>query len=439
MTAAAPPQDLDAEASVLGAMMVTDVLAAVIAETHLEAGHFYRERHRIVFRAILALSEAGKPIEALTVRDELRVHGKLEEAGGSDAVSEYASTVPVPGNALHYARIVVEKAQWRHRLTTSHRLQVAAREQDAEAFAAAEGQIGQDFISAGSYVDEEAQQDTLAELAQGGARADFVTPFARLNNALDGGLRRGELVVLSAYTREGKSHLGDMTLDVNQKRGDGPYCCYSNEGSLRKRVARRAARQHGVPFGALMRGDLDQDGHKRLNEHLNYGTMWPYVGCHGWTPREVCYDIRRRRWGLVLVDHLHRFRFKDERELSNAVSLFSETAAIAECCIVLICHVNRGGIGPDGQRRRPVCSDLRWSGDIENIADIVWFLWRYQDPKTAEQLERGFTYLDKARDADAGHASQPVMFNSRRLRFDLRELDPDERTPAPPRAMEAVA
>src|SRR6188472_3600559 len=95
-----PPQNLEAEASVLGAMMVSEgAIAPVVLDVRLKDEDFYRERHRIVFRAISGLYEQGEPVDALTVSEQLTQRGELTEAGGKDSISELASTVPVPGNA----------------------------------------------------------------------------------------------------------------------------------------------------------------------------------------------------------------------------------------------------------------------------------------------------------------------------------------------------
>ena len=132
-----PPQNLEAEASVLGAMMVSEgAIAPVILDVRLHDEDFYRERHRIVFRAITGLYEQGEPVDALTVSEYLAQHGELAEAGGKEAVSELASTVPVPGNARHYAQIVKQNALLRRLLATSQRIQKSVHEREGEPDAA---------------------------------------------------------------------------------------------------------------------------------------------------------------------------------------------------------------------------------------------------------------------------------------------------------------
>src|SRR5215218_7137261 len=128
-----PPQNLEAEASVLGAMMVSDgAIAPVILDVRLHDEDFYRERHRIDFRAITGLYEQGEPVDALTVSEFLAQRGELTEAGGKETVSELASTVPVAGNAKHYARIVKQNSLLRRLLGASQRIQKWVHEREGE-------------------------------------------------------------------------------------------------------------------------------------------------------------------------------------------------------------------------------------------------------------------------------------------------------------------
>src|SRR3954462_5682674 len=112
-----PPQNLEAEASVLGAMMVSDgAIAPVILDVRLHDEDFYRERHRIGFRPITGLYEQGEPVDALTVSGFLAQRGELAVAGGTETVSELASSVPAAGNAKHYAQIVKQNSLLRRLL-----------------------------------------------------------------------------------------------------------------------------------------------------------------------------------------------------------------------------------------------------------------------------------------------------------------------------------
>src|SRR5215813_10799506 len=114
VTAPIPPQNLDAEESVLGAMMLSPLaIGAVTESTNLSAGDFYRESHGHIYKAILALYAKGEPVDAITVVDELDRTQTLDAAGGAERVHELAALVPAASNAAHYARIVSEMATLR--------------------------------------------------------------------------------------------------------------------------------------------------------------------------------------------------------------------------------------------------------------------------------------------------------------------------------------
>src|SRR5919112_1864915 len=128
-----PPQNLEAEESVLGALMVSQAaFNPVFVDVRLRAEDFYRERHRIIFNAVKRLDDRSEPIDALTVTEHLRQTGELEEAGGPDSVAELASTVPAPGNAGHYARIVQQNALLRKLLTASHKITQSVHGREGE-------------------------------------------------------------------------------------------------------------------------------------------------------------------------------------------------------------------------------------------------------------------------------------------------------------------
>ncbi|GEM_PF-97955 len=213
-----PPQNLEAEESVLGAMMVSEAaIASVILDVHLTEEDFYRERHRIIFRAIRQLSERGEPVDALTVTEYLTQLGELAEAGGREFVSSLATAVPVPGNAGHYAKIVKANSMLRRLLAASQRIQRSVHEREAEPrelveqaermlFEVAHDTSAQDFVSITSILERETTR--LEELSEG--RRDLTgTPsgFIDFDN-LTGGFQPGNLIILAARPAMGKCLVG---------------------------------------------------------------------------------------------------------------------------------------------------------------------------------------------------------------------------------------
>lgn len=152
---------------------------------------------------------------------------------------------------------------------------------------------------------------------------------------------------------------------------------------------------------------------------------WPIVPIPGWSADEVCRHMRLERWDFAVVDMLHNFAFETEAELSAIVTKFKAVAGRANTCIVLVCHVNRGGFDKaKGKVRPPTRHDLRWSGSIENLAHTVTFVYRQHDNEfdPPQMLPEGTVYFDKNRGGKP--ASVPVVLNESKLRFELRAVEP---------------
>jgi replicative DNA helicase len=267
------------------------------------------------------------------------------------------------------------------------------------------------------FYDAGRRRQLLHELLAGRGRAEFAWPFEALNQASAGGLRRHQLVVVSGYRGDGKSHFIDQLLDTNRKRGH-KVALYDNEMDPAEREARSVVRHvPTIPYARLLDGRLDEAQRARIEHRIASLPDWPILEIPGWTGEQVIEDIGNREWDLAVVDILHNFRFADERELSTIVSGFKAAAGLLKCCIVLVAHVSRRGMDRV-KPRPPVCADLRWTGDIENLADIVCFVYRERDDEDPPQpTAAGSVYFDKCRNGKLG--SQAVEFNPMRLRFDL--------------------
>lgn len=413
------PHDLHAERELLGAMLTLDAtFGAVQAEYALRPESFFSASHQVIFAAMLKLASDGKPISAFTVGNHLAKDGdQLERAGGRDRLA--LLEVPTsPHHAMHYAEVVRDKARWRSRYDAANVIREAALAEDATLYAAGQSGLADDVTHDRAMYDAERQNDLVFALMEGKAKAEFFWPFSKLNQLQAGGMRRGQLIVVSGYTNEGKSHFAAQLLDVNRKHGR--VCLYDNEMDPTEQAARRVTRSKGVSYAALMDGNLGDEERSAVLEHLNGPVHWPIVDTAGWTVEEVALHIRQYRWDLVVIDILHNFAFEDERQIAASVARLKAAARMAQCVIVLVAHVNRGGV-QGGLRRRPVRSDLRWSGEIENLADAVCFVYREQDAETYEPTEDGAIYFDKCRGGKLGGLA--VRFNPAWLRFEIAEPD----------------
>src|SRR5919197_749903 len=249
--------EVELAASVLGAMMVAEgAIAPVILDVRLGAEDFYRERHRIVFRAISHLYEKGEPVDALTVSELLTQHGEIAEAGGKETVSELASTVPAPGNARHYAQIVKQNALLRRLLATSQQIQKSVHEREGEPgelveraesllFKVAHEERASDFRRVADVLGDEI--DRLEALAKGD-QAVTGTPagFRDLDSKL-GGFQPGNLIVLAARPSLGKSALVCNIAENVATKAGLPVAFFSLEMSEAELAHRLIACRSRIP------------------------------------------------------------------------------------------------------------------------------------------------------------------------------------------------
>jgi len=211
------PHSLEAEQSVLGAMMVSEAaIDPVMGEARLRAEDFYRGRHGTIFTAIHELFERSQPVDALTVAELLRSQGKLDEAGGQDVINSLAATTPVPGNAGHYAQIVKQNSMLRRLLGAAQSIQQSVQAREGEAqdlveraevllFNVARAEQAGDFSSLEAILGVEL--DKLDKLASGETQMTGTPSGFRKLDEITGGFQPGNLIVLAARPAMGKSSL----------------------------------------------------------------------------------------------------------------------------------------------------------------------------------------------------------------------------------------
>src|ERR671935_1846494 len=377
-----PPQNLEAEASVLGAMMVSDgAIPPVVLDVRLRDEDFYRERHRIVFRAITDLYEQGEPVDALTVSELLTQRGEVTEAGGKEAVSELASTVPVPGNARHYARIVKQNALLRRLLATSQRIQksVHDREGDPEElveraesllFKVAHEERAGDFRRVAEVLGDEI--DRLEALAKGDQTITG-TPsgFRDLDSKL-GGFQPGNLIVLAARPSLGKSALVCNIAENVASKYKKPVAFFSLEMSEAELAHRFIACRARIPNDRLRKGNVasrDWPRVVRACNELEQVPLW-LDDSSDLSLLELRAKARRLAaseggLGLVIVDYMQLMRAADPRaNRVEQVSQFSRGMKIlARELNVPVIGISQLSRAPEQRPGgKPMLSDLRESG-----------------------------------------------------------------------------
>jgi replicative DNA helicase len=239
-TAPVPPQNLDAEESVLGAMMLSPGAIGAVSET-LSATDFYRESHAKIYRAALALYGRGEPVDAITLVDELERKGELEDIGGRVRIHELAALVPAAANAGHYARIVREMATLRGLMRAGSeiaRLGMDRAGEDATelvdraeqiVFELSQARVAGDF----SHIEELLKEsfERITALYESGADITGIPSGFRDLDKLTSGFQRGNLVILAARPSMGKSGLALCVAANIALRSEVPVALFTLEVS----------------------------------------------------------------------------------------------------------------------------------------------------------------------------------------------------------------
>ena len=410
-----PPHDLAAERALLGAMLLTsDAVADAVELT--SAGDFYRPAHKHVFDAIAGLYAAGEPADTVTVAAELERVGFLGAVGGAGALVEMQASTPVAGNAARYAVIVAERATLRRligaggevaELGYSQPADVDATVDEAEAviFAVAGGRDLSTMMEASPLVDAGLEHlDRLA--ASGGDLTGTSTGLVDLDHMLLG-LQPSTLVVVGARPSMGKTSLAlGIAAAAAMSPEALPVLFFSLEMSSLELSLRLLAGEGHIASERIRAGRLEGDDWARCGPaaaRIAASTL-----AVDDNPNTSVLDIRakaRRRHaaagglGLVVVDYLQLMGGRagvENRQIE--VSEFSRGLKILarelECPILALSQLNRS---PEGRTdKRPLLSDLRDSGAIEQDADVVMFLYR-DEMYNADTADRGIAEVHIAK------------------------------------------
>ncbi|HVW17968.1 MAG TPA: replicative DNA helicase [Solirubrobacteraceae bacterium] len=440
---AAPPHSLEAEQSVLGAILLSDrTLYALVIDEGLRPEDFYRERHRVVYESMLELYAENEPIDVLTVTEHLRSRGKLDEVGGAAAVDVLAGAVPAAGNARRYAQIVRDHALMRRLLTTTYEIQAQVlnnaaapheivEQAERRMFEVAHDDRAKDFQNVGTVLFTEI--DKWQRLAAGNQSVTGTpTGFADLDE-ITGGFQPGNLIVIAARPSMGKSALvtniaENVALHKSEPR---PVALFSLEMSEAELAQRFIASQAGIRGDDLRKGRLREESKwKRVldvAEHFQRAPLFiddsSDIGI-----LEIRAKARRLHaqtesqggLGMVIVDYLqlmrpdHRVESRVEQvgQMSRGLKILARELDVP---VVALSQLSRGV--ESRTDKRPLLSDLRESGQIEQDADLVVFIYRdeYYHPETSDRPGEADLIIAKHRNGGLGDV--PLVFQSEYPRF----------------------
>jgi len=430
-----PPHNIDAEMSLLGAVLIDEEVLADITE-HVSPKDFYDKRHAIIYGGMMRLYERHKPVDLLTLTDELKKKDELETVGGSAYLTELTNYVPTAAHAEAYAELVAQKAVRRRLIKASGEISELGFDEDtttqellekaeAELFSVSDQSLKQDLTSLETILTD--SFDRMEELHRNkGALRGIRTGYRDLDN-MTAGLQRSDLIILAARPAMGKTTLVTNLAYNVATIAKQPVLFFSLEMSKEQLVDRMLADASGVDAWNIRTGNLSDEDFSKLSEAMGEMAEAPIFidDTPGLSTLEMRTKARRaaheQPLGLIIVDYLQLMqgsgrsdgnRVQEVSEISRGLKLIAR-----ELNVPLIALSQLSRTVEQRSPQIPQLSDLRESGSIEQDADIVSFIYRpgYYEPDNPEFENITDLIIAKHRNGPVGKVQ--LFFHPERLRF----------------------
>jgi len=428
-----PPQNLEAEKSILAAMMV-DKIALQKGLEKVSADHFYLERHQIIFKAMLELEDNNQAVDIITLIDKLRTMQKLEEAGGIVYLTEMSSIAPLVSNIGDYCDIVKEKALLREVVSVARNMADKAysdgefeeiidraemqffelsRQRDTKSYSIIRDVVKETF--------EQIEENYRTKDQITGLRTGYVD-FDDITN----GLQPSDLVIIAARPSMGKTALCLNFAQNIALREKANVLFFSLEMASHQLVHRMICSEARVNSQRVRKGYVEQQEWDRIGQAV--ATLSEAKVFIDDTPGIPILELRskarrlksERGVDLIIVDYLqlvtspHRSENR-QQEIAYITRQLKELARELEIPLIALAQLSRQV--EQRQDKRPMLSDLRESGEIEQTADVVGFIYRedYYDQET-DQKNIAEILISKQRNGPTGRIK--LMFNKQFGRFE---------------------
>jgi replicative DNA helicase len=441
-----PPQNVDAEASLLGALLIDSDAIVKIADI-VDAQDFYDERHKRIYEAINTLYERHSPVDVLTLSDQLKMTGFLDMVGGSAYLTELTNYVPTASHVEQYAEIVSQKAMRRRLIKASQdivgfgydearSLQELIEEAETRLFEVSQRHVKQDITSIEAIL--ASSFDRLDELHKDKGKIRGVpTGYRDLDNIL-AGLQKSDLFILAARPSMGKTAFSLALAHNVAVQSQQPVLIFSLEMSKEQLVDRMLAMESGVDAWALRTGNLTDADFEKIGHAM--GTLSEAQIYIDDTPGVTVSDLRtkarreahQRPLGLIIVDYLQLMsggaRFGGDGNRVQEISEISRglKGIARELNVPLIALSQLSRSVESRSPQIPQLADLRESGSIEQDADVVAFLYReeYYNPESDRKNVMDI-FIKKHRNGPTGAVE--LYFDKEKQRF--RSLDTKHANP----------
>lgn len=433
-----PPQDIETERALLGALMLNQSAMYEVADV-VSVDSFYTGRHRIVYDAMLSLHQKGEPIDVVTVSGKLKERKQLQEIGGAAHLSELVGAAASPGSARHYAELVQTKFVLRGLIDAAAKINDLGFQEDRDiqqvldeaqstVFSVAQAPMLRNFTAIKEELTEAYERYENLQKNQGSIRG-IPTGFPHLDSLL-AGLQKSDLIILAARPSMGKTALAlDIARQTATKHGTA-VGIFSLEMSSQQLVDRMLAAEAGVNSWSLRTGrkfrheeDYDKFQHAiaSLSEAPIYIDDKPSSTVL--TMRSIARRLKLEKdLGLIIVDYLQLITPTNTRASDNLVQQITEISrslkAMARELDVPVLALSQLSRAVEQRRGRPRLSDLRDSGSIEQDADVVMFIHREDKMNSdmgSEKTNVAEILIEKHRNGPVGKVE--LLFDEESTRF----------------------
>ncbi|MGH3190932.1 MAG: replicative DNA helicase [Streptosporangiaceae bacterium] len=428
-----PPHDVAAEQCVLGGMLLSKDAISDVIEVIRPTDH-YRPAHQLIHESVLDLYGRGEPADAITVANELARRGEIARVGGAPYLHTLIASVPTAANAGYYARIVRERAIMRRLVEAGTRIVQFGYAGDADAddlvdraqaevYAVTDNRMGEDYHSL-SEIMPGALDEIEAISSHNGLLTGVPTGFADLD-ALTNGLHSGQMIVIAARPAIGKSTLALDFARAAAIRNQMPTVLFSLEMGRNEITMRLLSAESRVPLATMRNGQMDDEDWARLARRMGEVADAPLFiddspNMSLMEIRAKCRRLKQRHdLKFVIIDYLQLMssprrvenRQQEVSEMSRSLKLLAKELDVP---VVALSQLNRS---PEQRSdKKPLLSDLRESGSIEQDSDVVILLHR-EDFYEKESPRAGEADLIVAKHRNGPTATVTVAFQGHYSRF----------------------
>jgi len=393
-TGKVPPHNLDAEASLIGAILIDKDAIIKVADI-VAPEDFYADRNGLIFTAVMDLYESRQPLDLLTLSNKLEAAGELEHIGGTSYLTELINGVPTAAHITNYAGIVAHKATLRRLISAAGEITGLGYREDEpldglldqaeqRLFEVSQKHLKQNFIAIGSVLAQ--SFDRLDDLHKDKNKLRGVpTGFRALDNKL-AGLQKSDLIVLAARPSMGKTSLAlNIAQHVAVKEGI-PVGIFSLEMSKEQLIDRMIAGESGIDAWKLRTGSLEDSDFPKINHAMAVLSEAPIYIDDSAMANVMEMRTKARRLqsehdlGLIVIDYLQLMsgrtnsndgRTQEVSEISRGLKALARELNVP---VIALSQLNRSV--ESRSPSIPQLSDLRESGSIEQDADVVMFIYR---------------------------------------------------------------